>query len=138
MIHARDDYNRFQDPAAEPEIYRWVGKVAALLEEDGIGHALIDAIGDANVSTAALRAFAARAELPPGSSPIGVDEPVFLLRAKDIVSPNVVEHWAYRAQRQVASEAIVDLARKHAMAMRAWQNANGCKVPELPEEAETL
>lgn len=79
MKHAREDYNRIQDPAG-----------------------LIPA-----------------------------DEPVFLIRAKDQVGPDVVERWANFAEHVGASAEIVAKARTHAETMRAWQRTHGKQVPDL-------
>lgn len=83
MKHARDDYNRIQDPA-------------------GL---------------------------------IGEDEPVFLLRAKDITAPAIVRKWAYAQQAQNGTdEHAVALALAQADAMEAWQREHGCKVADVPQD----
>lgn len=80
MKHAREDYNRIQDP----------------------------------------------------DNKIEQDEPVFLLRAQDINAPVVVDFWADEAEREGADSDIIKAARDQADAMRAWQDNNGCKIPDLP------
>jgi len=80
MRHAREDYNRIQDP------------------EDKIPH----------------------------------DEPVFLLRAQDLVAPLVVEFWADRAEKSGALPNIVEAARRQAFDMRTWQYLHPAKVPDMP------
>lgn len=80
MIHARNDYNRIQDP----------------------------------------------------ENKIAEDEPVFLLRAKDVFAPDVIDFWA----KLVHSAGDVELAnhvRNHADKMRRWQKENTCKFPNSPE-----
>ncbi len=80
MKHAREDYNRIQDPEGK----------------------------------------------------IGEDEPVFLLRAKDISAPDVVLAWATEQLKYPnADMRLVELAHKHVKAMRDWQNKNGTKVADL-------
>jgi len=80
MKHAREDYNRIQDPAGK----------------------------------------------------IGEDEPVFLLRARDISAPDVVIAWATEQLKYPnADMRLVELAHKHAQEMRNWQNKNGVKVADL-------
>jgi hypothetical protein len=80
MRHAREDYNRIQDPAG-------------LIPED---------------------------------------EPVFLLRAKDVSAPFVVRHWATIAEQIGADPEIVASARMHARRMEAWQERYGFKPPDMP------
>ena len=60
------------------------------------------------------------------------DEPVFLLRAQDIVAPGVVRHWAIQAEKSGANGDIVNAARVHAGLMVEWQTKHGCKVPDMP------
>lgn len=72
--------------------------------------------------------------LGEGGSPIGEDEPVFLLRATDVSAPATVRYWAQMAERSGASPAIVGAARNQADAMQRWQAQNGHKVPDMPEK----
>ena len=81
MKHAREDYNRIQDP-------------------DGL---------------------------------IPEDEPVFLLRAQDVVSVQTVETWARLAEESGADPDIVHRARRHANEMRKWHNK---KIPDLPKNKD--
>lgn len=89
MIHARDDYSRFQDPALDDP---------SLLGE--------------------------------GCSPIGEDEPVFLLRAKDIYFVSML--LAYRDnflndfEMYAAITAHVDRAQE-------WRERNETKFPDMPK-----
>lgn len=80
MKHARDDYNRIQDPAGM----------------------------------------------------IPDDEPVFLIRAKDINGPEAVEAWALLALKSGAKENIVYAAMAQAKNMRWWQAKHGCQTPDMP------
>ena len=75
------------------------------------------------------RADYQRIQDPEGK--IGENEPVFLLRATDRVSPVAVEAWAREAARIGAASEIVDAAMSQARAMVAWQHAYGNKVPDL-------
>lgn len=59
-------------------------------------------------------------------------EPVFLLRAQDVLAPSLVREWADAAERVGAERNIVDAARKHAELMEEWQREFGCKVPDMP------
>ena len=55
--------------------------------------------------------------LSEGATPIGREEPVFLLRAQDVTAPTVVDFWA---SIQPNSD-IATLAYQQANAMRKWQ-----------------
>lgn len=79
MIHARDDYNRIQDPSGK----------------------------------------------------IPVDEPVFLLRAKDITAPDVLEYWANLQREHGGDLKLAELAEKHAEVMRKWQTTHEHKFADL-------
>lgn len=61
------------------------------------------------------------------------DEPVFLIRGKDIVGPSAVEAWADLAERVGASTHIVAAARRQANIMREYQtkNKSNVKVPDM-------
>ena len=60
------------------------------------------------------------------------DEPVFLIRAQDIVGPDIVDLWADYAEDEGAASNIVEAARTHAKAMRKWQEDRGSKTPDMP------
>lgn len=58
------------------------------------------------------------------------DEPVFVLRAKDIVAPAAVRGWCELAAVAGAGEAKLMEAIQVAEDMMAWQKENGFKVPD--------
>lgn len=60
-------------------------------------------------------------------------EPVFLLRAQDVVAPEVVRHWAKLAKKAGASTNIVDQAMYQADKMDNWPMK---KVPDLYDLGE--
>jgi hypothetical protein len=64
---------------------------------------------------------------------IPADEPVFLLRAKDVTAPRVVRTWARLAAEAGASPEMVKAAYEHADLMTEWQEEHGFKVPDMPE-----
>ena len=72
-----------------------------------------------------------RIQDPAGKIP--VDEPVFMLRAQDVIAPQVVEIWALAAHAAGADDDIVEHAYKHAQLMRKWQEEHGSKVPDMPK-----
>ena len=66
-------------------------------------------------------------------------EPIFTLRAQDATAPELVEEWAERVvaryQREGSEislevDAKIAEARSLAQQMRAWQYANGSKLPD--------
>lgn len=60
------------------------------------------------------------------------DEPVFILRAADRLSPKTIEHWAslLEASGVVGVSDKVKEARAVAHDMRAWQERNYSKTPD--------
>ncbi len=78
----------------------------------------------------------ARADYNRIQDPAGIipdDEPVFLLRARDVSAPAVVRRWADIHAQQGGDPLMASMARKHAERMEVWQAANGSKVADLPE-----
>lgn len=74
----------------------------------------------------------ARADYNRIQDPAGLipdDEPVFLLRAKDVTAASVVEHWADMVQLKGGDPEMVQMARDHAQKMREWPEHH---VPDLP------
>lgn len=146
MFHGRPDYNRIQDPAAEPEVYRLVGRLAEVLAGaeavavpgESVAAAAVVKLGselrralDDAPGADVLRAFAARAELPAGSRPVGVHEPVFLLRGQDDAAGRAVMVYASMADRR-AGAGVATGARIQAARMASWAAANGFKDADLP------
>jgi hypothetical protein len=58
------------------------------------------------------------------------DEPIFILRAQDILAPAIVAEWATRAGFAGTPEAKVNEAVALAEKMAAWALINGGKVPD--------
>ena len=85
MKHAREDYNRIQDP-------------------DGL---------------------------------IPEDEPVFLLRAKDALAPEIVYAWAVRLEAQKGDPETVAQVKNWAKVMKLWQQNNESKLPDTPGDLFT-
>jgi len=61
-------------------------------------------------------------------SKIGEDEPVFLLRAQDLIAPHVVHGWVVAAEIAKVAEAKVEDAKKCSDAMLEWQGMHPYKV----------
>lgn len=58
------------------------------------------------------------------------DEPIFVLRAQDMIAPEIVREWAYRAKVAGTPEEKVEEARRLADKMEDWQIAHTRKVPD--------
>jgi len=58
------------------------------------------------------------------------DEPIFVLRARDLIAPETVREWAYRAAKAGAPREKVVEARACADAMEDWQLEHDRKVPD--------
>jgi hypothetical protein len=76
-----------------------------------------------------------RIQDPSGLIPL--DEPVFLIRGKDIAGPSTLEFWAMEAAKSGAAPHICRAAQEQARAMRAWQKHGypSVKIPDMPENA---
>lgn len=106
MIHARPDYNRIQDPA-NPET-------------------------NPEVTAQDWQAWG----MNPSATPIGKDEPVFLLRAQDKHFLAAVEAYGNLvAEDETMDESerkkIVAACIVQASRAALWQAENGCKSPDL-------
>lgn len=58
------------------------------------------------------------------------DEPIFVLRAQDVLAPEVIEHWAAYAELLDVNPVKIKEARLVARQMREWQEHRGKKVPD--------
>lgn len=133
MKHAREDYNGaivdLRDPSLADEVF-----------EHFDTDALLDRIDSPVFGTEDLRELVQtmfrQVARSLGGSPIGVDEPVFLVRAQDTAAPAAVRAWAERAKARGASPEIVGAALVLAAMMVDWQELRGSKVPDLPAAAE--
>ena len=68
---------------------------------------------------------------------IGIDEPVFLVRAKDVAAPLTVRAWA-RHNLAIGGDAAMSIAAEHhADLMEKWQqqNLNQVKIADAPDGA---
>lgn len=146
MRHARADYQRIQDPAANAELLAAFQTASNLVAR---GPRMATGLQDSTALTReaytvlsqltrALHATLGpliRTDVPP-VTPIGDDEPVFLLRARDRYAPDTVRDWCARSYEQgngvdervrIAVQAVAD-------AMEAYAAAHGgAKVPDTPE-----
>ena len=60
----------------------------------------------------------------------GMDEPIFVLRAKDKLAPAVVRRWADIAAMYEVNPAKVHEAECLANEMELWADKHGSKVPD--------
>jgi len=58
------------------------------------------------------------------------NEPLFILRAKDLLAPLAVRDWAKRADAAGVSQEKIAEALSLAREMEAWQEIYGKKVPD--------
>lgn len=70
------------------------------------------------------------------------DEPVFLLRGKDAYTPATVRYWANKILEPYVGTVVPDhIQEMHDSTMRfateieEWQNANGSKEPDVPDNS---
>lgn len=61
------------------------------------------------------------------------NEPVFLLRGKDVAAPAAIEAWIAEAKKYGAKDDILEAAEKQVDLMRAYQIEVERQVPDLPE-----
>lgn len=71
---------------------------------------------------------------PPYEPIIPDDEPVFILRARDVNGPDAVRFWANCTERHGGDSATTERVRRWADEMEAWGEANGAKVADTPSE----
>jgi hypothetical protein len=126
MRHARADYTRIQDVAG---VIEFIKKVAADHQEE------LPQL-EANLST--LVTWLEDRYMTRGCVPIPKDEPVFVLRAKDITAPQAVLYWADLAYSAGASAEMVKAAREHANMMVKWQLAHKPQVPDMPPQGPCI
>jgi hypothetical protein len=60
----------------------------------------------------------------------GPNEPIFVLRSTDILAPEIVREWAFRARQAGTPPEKVVEALNLADEMDSWQIENGKKVPD--------
>jgi hypothetical protein len=149
-----------QDPLANGELLRAYGDAMHVVahgprsvRDRNIGASLTGTIDDARDEIRSLlqllsrltRALHPTLSLVVGpdaiyqsGTPIGDDEPVFILRAKDRHAPDTVRHWAGLCYARGRGDAIASRdARRHADAMEEWGKAHGTQSPDVPGSANT-
>lgn len=58
------------------------------------------------------------------------DEPVFILRAQDLLAPGTVGEWIANGRMRGVSSGKLGAARNCVTAMIAWADRNGVKLPD--------
>jgi len=119
MKHARKDYNRIQDLAAVKNI---ILDIALGMEEDNDPNS-------AEVVRHVVNVLEKRYG-PLKVEPIPENEPVFLLRAKDICAASTIDFWASCAHGRGANKNIVIDAQDFAELIRNWPVK---QVPDMPD-----
>ena len=69
-----------------------------------------------------------------GGTNIASDEPVFLLRAKDSIAPDIVRIWAFKLRDMDGDMDTVNKVLDHADKMAKWQVENERKLPDTPKD----
>jgi len=72
------------------------------------------------------------------SGKIAKDEPVFLLRAKDVLAPGCMMLWANELIARGGDKIMASMVINHAVKMTDWQELNGGKLPDLPANYEEI
>lgn len=72
--------------------------------------------------------------LSDGSTPIGDDEPVFLVRAKDQAFIDVVGAWIESHRKAGGSDQMIEAAAFHLGTALHWRSKHGTKVADAPAE----
>ena len=146
MKHGRPDYNRIQDPAAEPAIYEFIGAISLACSPtdaksegerlEQLGRAVMTALCERRITLRQLDEFAARARPGVGMRPIAKDEPVFLIRGRDRAAVRAIRHYAEIAD-SLGARAVSQGAHKIAEEIAIWQKSgNGAHAPTLPGDPE--
>lgn len=65
-----------------------------------------------------------------GFTPLADDEPVFVFRAKDVFMPQILGRYASLCVEGGASPEHIEAIENHKAAAIAWQEKNGCRVPD--------
>jgi hypothetical protein len=60
------------------------------------------------------------------------NEPVFLLRGKDVAAPAAIEAWIQEAKKYGAKDNILEAAQSQADLMRAYQIEVERQTPDMP------
>jgi len=114
MIHARKDYNRIQDMLVLNRKFNPKCPVDGFEQLNN----LIPIIDN----------------IPNDTNPIGIDEPVFLLRATDETMAETIEFWACKNEEKGGDPKAIKAAREHAELTRVWQEKNGCHLADQPKD----
>ena len=130
MIHARDDYNAVQDitdaKVLAAQVLQFIGEgnltdrnIQILVNQARtvLGHEE----GDAVPTSYDIQ------KIQEGRTSIAADEPVFLLRARDMFADEAVRFWSRRVHEEQGDPQIVKLARGQAEKMHHWP---GRKSPD--------
>lgn len=64
------------------------------------------------------------------------DEPVFLIRGKDICGPGAIRAWAQLARLAKANPNIIEAANRQADMMEEYQSCHTVQVPDMPDGSE--
>lgn len=131
MKHARDDYNRMQDPASDPLTRELIGALAFARSAIKCGEPWTETCE--TVINGAIEKLTARTVVGEGSTPIAEDEPVVLFRAQDKNFLSVLNHFRSLLLNDHDTRAdIIESVGTQMERGAAWQAEHGCHTPDLP------
>lgn len=136
MIHARPDYNRIIDLAAQAELlaaFKAAQPLKGSITDNDNTQSALDRLVDALAPLVALVDA-----LPEGTRPIADDEPVFLIRGrKDKVAGHAVREYAHLARHAGADFEFVESAIAHAVLIEEYQSKHlSAALPDLAKGQE--
>lgn len=67
---------------------------------------------------------------------IDSDEPLFLLRAQDVLAADLIRAWADKLEKMGGCITTVEDARKRADQMDEWRMENGGQMPSIRRETD--
>ena len=120
MKHARSDYEAIQPwPTKRPHFAKQNGNTVEVPVDDPD-----------------WKGIDARAQVSAGlvQPIIPDDEPVFILRAKDITAPEVVRYWCDVQEREGGDPVVAACIRRFSVEMEAYGQEHGAKMPDTPHE----
>lgn len=135
MLHARTDYDRIQDPALaeRPEVQELIDSIIEAVKLCRPFNQV--AFLEGTVEPLLGRYLENRDSfLASGSSPIGRDEPVFLIRGKDAAAMAALYAWANESRRNGVDEAVCQHVEQWALTIQDWQHAHGYKNADVAPE----
>lgn len=127
MKHARKDYARFQEPT------EFIRLIRELNKEIGENKNLFE-VNDDEIRShmESLVKIADSLDVREGS-PIGDDEPIFILRGQDKLMVPILLLYTQYIGEHIGESAFYNKMVEFTEEVQRWQKLNGCKFPDIPE-----